>query len=121
VTPGFLTDVAFPVPGKSWGEIPPLRGPARRTAARRKKPGRSGRNDGVSKRAQSGAASGDEEGLRGFPGDGEQLEGGLARTAGSLLPTANGIGTDVEIGGEEGLAGVESEPDAPDFAGGNGL
>ena len=32
-----------------------------------------------------------------------------------MLPTAHSIGTDIEIGGEEHLAGIESLPDVANF------
>lgn len=44
----------------------------------------------------------------------------MLRTPEALLPTADGIGTDIEISGEEGLAGIELAADLPDFPGGNG-
>jgi hypothetical protein len=34
-----------------------------------------------------------------------------------LLPTANGVGANIKVGGEKRLAGVEGLADAPDFAG----
>ena len=41
-------------------------------------------------------------------------------TANALLPTADGVGTDIEIGGKEGLAGVELAADLANFSGGDG-
>jgi hypothetical protein len=59
---------------------------------------------------------GDEEGFGIFLGDGEELEGGVAWAADALLPAADGVGANVELGGEERLAGVECATDAKDFA-----
>ena len=61
---------------------------------------------------------GDKQGFGVLFGDGEELEGGLAGAAGTLLPTADGVGADIQIGGEEGLAGLERAPDVANFFGG---
>src|SRR5579872_1299098 len=63
----------------------------------------------------------DEEGFGVFLGDGQEFEGGLAGAAGALFPASYGVGAYVEVGGEEGLAGVQSLADAADFIGGDGL
>lgn len=61
-----------------------------------------------------------KEGFGIFFGDYEEFECRLLGAAKALLPAADGVGADVEIGGEEGLAGVEIAADLPDFAGGDG-
>ena len=48
-----------------------------------------------------------KEGFGIFFGDYEEFECRLLGAAKALLPAADGVGADVEIGGEEGLAGVE--------------
>lgn len=66
--------------------------------------------------------SGHEQGFGVLLGDHQELERGLPRAAGALLPTAHGIGAHVQEGGEERLAGIEGQADArsPDsFAGAN--
>src|SRR5260370_9834865 len=62
----------------------------------------------------------EQQGFGIFLGDDEELEGGLLGTAKALLPTADGVGTDIEIGGKEGLAGVELAADLANFSGGDG-
>jgi hypothetical protein len=68
-----------------------------------------------------GAALGNQQGFGVFPGDGQEFQGGLAGAAGALFPAADGVGAYVQIGGEEGLAGVQSSSDVADFFGGNRL
>jgi len=51
--------------------------------------------------------SGHEQGFGILLGDHQEFERGLARAASALLPTADGVGADVEEGGEERLAGIE--------------
>ena len=55
-------------------------------------------------RAEDPQSLGDKEGLGVLLGDGEELEGGLAGAARALFPTADGIGADIQIAGEKGLA-----------------
>jgi hypothetical protein len=69
----------------------------------------------------TGVRLGDQEGFGVFLGDGEEFEGGLAGAAGALFPTADGVGADVEVCGEERLAGVQRLADVADFFGGNGF
>ena len=54
----------------------------------------------------------DQQSLGVFLGDGEELEGGLAGTPRAQLPAANGVGADIQIGGEKGLAGLPRAADA---------
>lgn len=65
--------------------------------------------------------SGDQQGFGIFLGDGQEFQSGLARAARALFPAANGVGADVQVGGEERLAGVERLPDVADLFGGYGL
>src|SRR5262249_33827351 len=53
--------------------------------------------------------------------NGEQLECSLLGTANTLLPTAYGIGADVQIRGKDSLAGIQGQADAAHFLGGDAL
>ena len=75
------------------------------------KPSKRGRN----------YASGDEQGFGVLLGDGEEFEGGLPGAACALLPTAHGIGTDIQISGEQSLAGLQGAANLANFFWGNWL
>src|SRR5713101_5055378 len=55
--------------------------------------------------------------LRLPPGDGQELERGVARPADALLPTSHGIRAHVEIAGKKRLAGIERSANAANLFG----
>ena len=60
-------------------------------------------------------ASGNEEGFRVFSRDHQELKGSLAGPPGALLPTAHGVGADVQVAGKQRLAGVERAANRSNF------
>ena len=62
-----------------------------------------------------------QQGLGVLLRDHQKFERGLPRAARALLPTPHGIGANVQVAGEERLAGVERLPDEPDLFRGDRL